>query len=536
MGELTINEKRLELDKLKAHSLRLSQRPGTLAIAVGLGLGVYTVGLATLSSHWVPLLAVFAAVPSIGIIVGDIRRLLLFTLIFDVPFSIGRHLYYNLPAAQLGSLGGLGISLTTLAVPTLYAMWIGTSLARRGYGTRLWVRPAAALLVYLGFVTFSITQASSKSLSIFEITMIIQSVMIFIYIASTVRTRSEVVYMVTVLAVAVLLESLIMVATDVTHHVFHFAGITTQLDPATAGADSVSRVGGTVGGPNAAAAFLDLLLAPVLSLALSPVRQIYRLMATAAFAVGCLALVLTQSRGGWIAVGVSCAIVVGYAWYRGWIPGLAPTLILLVVCVIVYLLRGELLSRFLNPDEGSASSRIPLIRLAFHMIEQHPWFGVGANNFGINISRYATPEFNADWLYTVHNRYILIWAEDGIGALVAFVIFLLGTLRNGWRCRQISDRALALLSVGLMAGVLGQMIHMMVDILNGRQQVQLLVIVAGLIAALVAMKKESDPIIEPTSRWSHVEIPAVPTNASREIQPALVASGVDTLRNGSARR
>ncbi|HEX3722417.1 MAG TPA: O-antigen ligase family protein [Nitrolancea sp.] len=536
MSELTINERRRELDRLKAYSIRLSQRPGTLAIAVGLGLGVYTVGLATLSSHWVPLLAVFAAVPSIGIIVGDIRRLLLFTLIFDVPFSIGRHLYYNLPAAQLGSLGGLGISLTTLALPTLYAMWIGNSLARRGNGTRLWLRPAAALLVYLGFVTFSITQASSKSLSIFEITMIIQSVMIFIYIASTVRTRAEVVYMVTVLAAAVLLESLIMVATDVTHHVFHFAGITTQLDPATAGADSVSRVGGTVGGPNAAAAFLDLLLAPVLSLAIAPVRQIYRLLATGAFLVGCVGLMLTQSRGGWIAVGVSCGIVVGYAWFRGWIPGFAPVLILIVVVFGVYLLRGELLSRFLNPDQGSASSRIPLIKLAFHMIEQHPLFGVGANNFGINISRYATPEFSADWLYTVHNRYLLIWAEDGIGALIAFVIFLLGTLRNGWRCRQISDRALAMLSVGLMAGVLGQMIHMMVDILNGRQQVQPLVIVAGLIAALVAMKRETDPVVVPTSRWSPVETREVPTEASPEVQPVMAMSGIAASPIGSGRR
>jgi putative inorganic carbon (HCO3(-)) transporter len=330
----------------------------------------------------------------------------------------------------------------------------------------------------------------------------------------------------------VLLESLIMIATYVTHHVFYFAGITTQLDPATSGGDSVSRVGGTVGGPNAAAAFLDLLLAPVLSLALVPVRRAYRLMAAGAFAIGCIALVLTQSRGGWIAVGVSCGIVIGYAWYRGWIPGLAPTLVLIGVGVVVFLLRNELLTRFSSNDGGSASSRIPLIRLAFHMIEQHPLFGVGANNFGINISRYATPEFNADWLYTVHNRFILIWAEDGIGALVAFVVFLFGTLRGGWRCRRISDQALALLSIGLMAGVLGQIIHMMVDILNGRQQVQLLVIVAGLLAALVAIKRESDPVVTPTNRWAHIESRPMRRRAAPGLQPVPVSSRVDTRRVG----
>ena len=31
----------------------------------------------------------------------------------------------------------------------------------------------------------------------------------------------------------------------------------------------------------------------------------------------------------------------------------------------------------------------------------------------------------------VHNRYLLIWTEAGIGALVAFVLFLVTTVRNG---------------------------------------------------------------------------------------------------------
>jgi len=228
--------------------------------------------------------------------------------------------------------------------------------------------------------------------------------------------------------------------------------------------------------------------------------------------------------------------VIGYAWYRGWIPGLAPALVLLALGITVYLLRNELLTRFLSNDAGSASSRIPLIRLAFHMIEQHPFFGVGANNFGINISRYATPEFNADWLYTVHNRFVLIWAEDGIFALLAFIAFLVGTLRNGWRSRQISDQALALLAVGMTAGVLGQIIHMTVDILNGRQQVQLLVIVAGLLAALTAMKKESDPVITRTSRWAHVESHATQPRPAPVPEAVSLTYQVNAHRTGDGRR
>jgi O-antigen ligase len=534
MGELTPGLGGLEFDELKSRLPGWATRPWLVAVVVGMSVGAYTIGLSTQSSHWKPLLIIAALVPAVGIIVGDLRRLLLAALVFDVPFSVGHHFGYNLDAAKLGSLGGLDVSLTTLAVPTLYALWVGSALARRGDGTRPWLRPAIPLALYVGFAILSIRQASNPSLSVFELFMLVQSLMIFIYVASTVRSREDVVFMVVILSAAVLLEALLMLATFVTKHDFSFAGISTRIDPATSAGDNVSRVGGTVGGPNAAAAFLDLLLAPILSLALAPVRRFYRLIAWSAFVLGCVGMVLTLSRGGWIAVGLSCSIVVAYSWYRGWIPGLGPAAIVIALMAAMFIFRNELLVRFTSNDEGSASSRIPLMVLALHMIQDHPIFGVGANNFGINIASYATPEFGADWLYTVHNKYLLIWAEDGILALGAFITFLLTTLRNGWRCRKIDDRVLSSISVGLTTGLLAQMIHMSVDILNGRQQVQLLVIVAGLIAALVAIKRDADPTPNHQSRWDRAERILAEVRVEFRRQPVPVP--VPVRVNGSQRR
>ncbi len=495
----------LELQELKSRLPGWTTQPWLIATVAGLTAGAYTIGLSTQSSHWKPLLIIAALLPAVGIIVGDIRRLFMVALVFDVPFSIGHHFGYNLDAASLGSLGGLDISITTLAIPALYAIWAGTSLARHGNGTRPWLRPAIPLVIYVAFATLSIRQASMPSLSIFEIFMLIQSVMIFIYIASTVRSREDVVFMLVIISSAVLFESLLMILTFVTKHDFSFAGISTRLDAATAQANDVSRVGGTVGGPNAAAAFLDLLLAPILSLALAPVNRLYRLLAGSAFLFGCIGLVLTLSRGGWIAVGVSCFVVVAYSWHRGWISGLAPTTVILGVAVALFIFRNELLVRFLHDNSGAASSRVPLMVLALHMIRDHPLWGVGANNFGINIAKYATPEFGADWLYTVHNKYLLIWAEDGFFALAAFVTFLLATVRSGLLCRKINDHVLASIAIGLTTGLMAQMFHMSVDILNGRQQVQLLVIVAGLIAALVAIKRDTDTAPTHENRWDRAE-------------------------------
>ncbi len=523
----------LELHQLKGHLPTWMTRPWLVASALGLFFGAYTIALSTRSPHWRPLFIIAVLLPAVGIIVGDLRRLLLAALVFDVPFSIGHHFGYNLDAAKLGSLGGLNVSLTTFAIPMLYALWLGNALVRRGDGTRPWLRPAIPFAAYVGFAIISIQQASSPSLSVFELFMLVQSLTIFIYIASTVRSREDVTFVVAMLAAAVLLESLAMLATYVTKHDFSFAGISTRIDPATSAADNVSRVGGTVGGPNAAAAFLDLLLAPLLAMALAPVRRSYRLIATAAFTLGIIALVLTLSRGGWIAVGISCGFVVAYAWQRGWIPGFGPAMVLVGLGVALFVFRNALLVRFLGNDAGAASSRIPLMVLALHMIQDHPIWGVGANNFGINIAHYATPEFGADWLYTVHNKYLLIWAEDGIGALIAFASFLILTLRSGWRCRQMTDQAMSLIAVGLTAGFFAQMIHMAVDILNGRQQVQLLVIVAGLIAALVAIKRDSDPVPTSPGRWERVTRPAVRTREPEmRLDPVPVPVVADRRRVG----
>ncbi len=526
ISALALNKGGLELEQFKSRLPKWATRPWLLGLVAGTSIGVYTIGLSLQSSHWKPLFILAALLPAVGVIVGDVRRLLLAALVFDVPFSIGHHFGYNLQAAQLGSLGGLDISVTTLAVPALYAIWLGKSLAHHGDGKRPWIKPALPFAIYVGFAILSIKQATMASLSVYELFMLVQCLLIFIYVASTVRTRDDVIFMLVILAAAVFLESMAMLATYTTKHDFAFAGISTRIDPATSSADNVSRVGGTVGGPNAAAAFLDLLLAPILSLALAPVRRMYRLIAASAFFLGVIGLVLTLSRGGWIAVAVSCTIVIAYSWYRGWIPGFGPAAVIIILAAGLFVFRNELLVRFLNNDSGAASSRIPLMILALHMIRDHPIWGVGANNFGINIAKYATPQFSADWLYTVHNKYLLIWAEDGIGALIAFITFLLATVHRGWSCREINDRALAFISVGLMSGVLGQMFHMAVDILNGRQQVQLLVIVAGLIAALIAIKRDTDPTPEVDSRWDHVtETPSRRERisvAARSLRPAPV--------------
>jgi putative inorganic carbon (HCO3(-)) transporter len=96
----------------------------------------------------------------------------------------------------------------------------------------------------------------------------------------------------------------------------------------------------------------------------------------------------------------------------------------------------------------------------------------------------ALPEIRSEWFYTIHNKYLLEWVELGVLGLAAFLWFLLSTIRRGWSTWQRQDRLLAPLSLGLILAIVGQMVHMSVDVFNSRPQVQSLWLCAGLVIAL----------------------------------------------------
>jgi O-antigen ligase len=118
------------------------------------------------------------------------------------------------------------------------------------------------------------------------------------------------------------------------------------------------------------------------------------------------------------------------------------------------------------------------------MIADNPVLGVGTDNFTVAMDRYLTPEFRHAWLFTVHNKYLLVLAETGIGGLLAYVAFLLGALRTGWQCWRLQNPLLAPLALGFVAGIVGNMVHQTVDIFHIRAIQELLWLVAGLLAAM----------------------------------------------------
>ena len=456
------------------------------ACAVGLLLGGYALFFETLPLEWAVLSLLAVLFVFFVMIVARIRWLLLAVVLIDIPLQLQNTLFYREADADYGAIGGINVSITLMALVALYALWWAESVAQPTRDKQKIVIPTFWPLVsYIGIVALSMIVAVDKQLAFFEIALLVQMFLLHIYLICTVRTRSEIVYIVTMLLAGLLLESFIMVAVRAIGHTIEMGPVKLRIDDV--------RVGGTIGGPNTASGYLGLLLALPISVIFTNLRFPYKWLGAAAAAMGLVALILTQSRGGFIAFALSLTIVGFFVWRKGWVSPAVPIVGVLVLIGALLLLQDVIVpSRFSSVNDDAATGRLPLLVLAGEMIRQNWILGVGANNFVPTMWGYITPRFSREWLYVVHNNYLLIWAETGTGGILAFLWYLITTIRWGWRTWKLDDPLLSVLALGITAGILGHMTHMMFDLFNSRPLVQALWVYSALLMTLYNVQQLSE--------------------------------------------
>jgi putative inorganic carbon (HCO3(-)) transporter len=452
--------------------------PLALPAVAGVAIGLIAAQAATTGSL-VPVFAVVLILAAFAAAFLGTRRLFIAAVVLDIPLMWDINFFYRGDAPYPG---GLNVSITSLALAGLYALWIARALAGRRPAPPLRLHTAIAALAYVGLTTLSVAVAEDRTLALFGTLLLVQSLLVFLYFSSTL-SRADLLFVMSTLALGVVLESVAVIASYYVGHDFAFAGVAGHGYDAEPG--SLYRPGGTIGSPNVAGSFLGIVLVPVLMLLVSPVSRGVRLLAGAAFPLGLVALVLTGSRGGWLAFAVSLVVVGLAAANRGLLP---PSVALggLALTGLVAILLGDIVAARLTGDDGgaAAASRVPLMQIAWEMIQDNTYFGVGVNNFSVLLPDFVGPRFTGVWLAIVHNQYLLIWAEAGVVALLAFLAFLATTIRRAWETARTSDPQLAPLAVGCVAALLGALPNLFVERFVNRPQIGLLWLLAALVVVL----------------------------------------------------
>lgn len=411
-------------------------------------------------------------------------KCLLAVVVLDIPLEVGTHLFYRENDAALGALGGLSISATTIALGGLYLSWFIRALTDRCRKASSTVHISKALLVYLIVSVISVLVSADRSLALFEVFLLLEATLVYHYVANNIQTKEDVAFVVVLLMVGCLLEEIIFVVMSITVTPATAWNLPVHLHADWAAQGHMMRLGGTVGSPNVAAAYLSISMAAAASVFFAKVRRSYKCLAAAVLALGVVALILTFSRGGWIALTIAVSLITVAVWHHRGLSWKQPVVVLALLAVACLPFYNLISGRLLGDDQGSAQSRIPLMNLAFRIIQDNPVLGVGANNFTVAMGPYLTSEFREGFLFAVHNKYLLVLAETGIGGLLAFLAFLLAALRRGWRIWSLHDPFLSPVALGLVAGLGGHMVHMNVDIFRGRPTQQLIWLIAGLLTPM----------------------------------------------------
>jgi putative inorganic carbon (HCO3(-)) transporter len=211
-----------------------------------------------------------------------------------------------------------------------------------------------------------------------------------------------------------------------------------------------------------------------------------KLLALPALAVAgviTLCCVFTGSRGAYLGIGAGLAAL-GLIWLSSvWSakPRARPWLLVTLFVVPVLLLLAlhlfpsyehRILSIFAGREHSSNSYRLNVYAASLKMFMDSWWLGVGPGNttFKLAYGLYMRSGFDALGTYCVP---LEVAVETGVAGLLIFVFLVIAFLSRAhesfWHCQGSLTRWI---TAGAAAGLIGMMVHGMVDTVFYRPQVQ----------------------------------------------------------------
>ncbi len=250
------------------------------------------------------------------------------------------------------------------------------------------------------------------------------------------------------IAVGLLLGSMTVHQELTKNYADHYWGFAMAAVANISGTTSGYRIGGPVADPN----FYALFLVPLAPLALdrfnSERRKGVRILALVAFAVVCLSIVFTYSRGGFLALAATVAVMMVRRP-----PKLRVLVFVAIVAVpVLSLVPGQYSTRlntirevlsFRSSDphgirDAGMRGRVSEMMVAALMFREHPLLGVGVNNFPYLYQEYARrigPDSRLEYREP-HSRYLEVAAEMGLAGILAYgalLVALFLAMRAGER-------------------------------------------------------------------------------------------------------
>ena len=368
-------------------------------------------------------------------------RVSLYLMAFAVPWG-------SLDFISIGSLrlNSADILVGFLALGWLLSWGLPDYMAggRDRERSRLPFYLTAAVLLLIGAMVLSMLDAQSKQDSLKEIFKWLEFATVALLGSQYLRTSKQIWTLIICVVVAAITQAL-----------FGYAQTIFGIGPVSFVRSSSLRVYGTFGQPNPYAGYLDMALVVALSITLLGRGRFVRPLAAIATGLIGGAFLLSQSRGGQIALiaALLFIILVGMPQIRVWMRVVLVALFAFIEGLVVGFIPLAIfsqISRFLgltqislqapNPQDYSTAERLAHWIAGIHMYLDHPLLGVGIGNYPDAYPNYYVAIF-VNSLGQAHNYYINIAAETGTIGLLAYLCFVCAMLVAGASAlRQVGRR------------------------------------------------------------------------------------------------
>lgn len=400
---------------------------GTLALLFGIALVVSL----SYGIKWFVMAVAVITVLFTGLLVKDHEVFVVGLVAACIPIGIRYDLWTHGVASYLyehrgGALPEPVIYMVDLPIMLLVLIWI-SDISTGKKKPPPWTRFDTLVLCFLMLSLFSLYNTTEYRLLLFEFIRYLKYYVMYWALRTYLCRKASVWGILTVSLVVLGLQSLTAIAEYFFSLRLYIRIVGTPIHYQTLGDDVLIRVGGFLGRSNVFATYLIVAVSFVLVLIFARITYFYRVALLFLFALGCLAMVLTFSRNGWLSLSLCIALVVGLAILKHRLSK-----VLLMTSVVVGLaafgfliasgLSERVLMRISGQDGMSAGYRGELNGVAFNMINQNPFFGVGLNSFEENMHLYDQSGVSNVFPDPVHNIYMLIAAETGIPSVVVFLV------------------------------------------------------------------------------------------------------------------
>jgi O-antigen ligase len=245
------------------------------------------------------------------------------------------------------------------------------------------------------------------------------------------------------------------------------------------------RATSIAGHANAFGAYLAMIIPIIYSLLLKEKRHLQRFIIVCSLVLSALAFMGTLSRGSWLALFASMLVLsFKEGFKKNFIIGV--TFIVIISGLVAFLMPEMVSSRIRTMTEmqvETTGERLEQVDNAINMIKTHPFLGVGLNE---------TPDYNPfqHAQGEVHNFFLQIGAERGLGALTiiiaffSFYIYRLNKMTNTF-IGDYKDYSVVFLSISiafLVASLFGYPV--------GRGNANVFMMFVGMSLALSSINKE----------------------------------------------